>query len=174
MGWQRAMIHGKERVYKFFQATYKHVSGPILVVLIYYPNDTWCPYFCTDAQADPVKVLEKIMERAVIEDNFKEIKGTLGAGEQQVRDLWSNIACWHLCLWSYVLIYLWSWHKPTQMLIDRSDAPWDYHERCSSLKDQICALRRCFLEPLISDSEAETPKMQKIIQALKSLLCRAG
>jgi hypothetical protein len=173
-GWQSAEIHGKERLFKSFQATYKHAQGPILVVLIYYPNDTWCSYFCTDATANPVEVLEKIMERAVIEDNFKEVKCTLGAGEQQVRNLWSNIACWHLCLWSYVLIYLWSWHKPAQMLINRTDAPWDYHDRRPSLKDRMSALRRCFFESLISDSEDKTPKMQKIIQALKSLLCRVG
>jgi hypothetical protein len=78
--------------------------GPILVVLIYYSNDTWCPYFCTDVNADEIKVIQKVMERSTIEDNFKEVKCTLGAGEQQVRNLWSNIACWHLCLWSYVLV----------------------------------------------------------------------
>jgi hypothetical protein len=171
-GWQSAEVYGKERLFKSFQATYRHAQGPILVVLIYYPNDTWCPYFCTDASEDPIKVIGKIMERCTIEDNFKEIKGTLGAGQQQVRNIWSNIACWHLCLWSYVLAYLWSWRKDASILVDRSNAPWDRLDRRPSLKDRLSALRRCFFENIISDSEAETPKMQKINEAFQALLRR--
>ena len=116
-GWQTAMVGGKERKFKAFQATYRHVKGPILVVMVSFPNGTWAPYFCTDSQAEPIKVLEKIFDRCAIEDNFKEVKETLGAGEQQVRNLWSNIACWHLCLWSYVLVYLWSWRKSHTVLV---------------------------------------------------------
>jgi hypothetical protein len=46
-----------------------------------------------------------------------------GAGKQQVRNYWANLAAYHLTLWWHTLIELWAWHKPHEESTDLSASP---------------------------------------------------
>ena len=168
-GWTTAILRGKEVEYKSFQATYRHVRGVILVVILGYQNGSWAAHFCTDPNANPTDVIELVIDRWAIEENFKDVKETLGAGEQQVRNLWANIACWHLCLWTFVLVHLWAWFKSDEQLKDRSNSPWDSFDRRPSFADRIRALRRTLLGGRIIDTVLQNPQMEIIRQAFQYL-----
>lgn len=173
-GWLQAIVRSKMVDYKVFQATYRHARGKILVVIIRHKDTTWAAHFCTDPDANPIAVIEAVMDRWAIEENFQEVKETLGAGEQQVRNLWANIACWHLCLWAFVLIHLWAWFKSDDDLKDRSGSPWDCQDRRPSLADRIRSLRRIFLGCRIIDTEpqeSQMPIIRRTFQFLYRLFC---
>ncbi len=71
-----------------------------------------------------------------IEEHFHDIKQVWGAGQQQVRNVWSNIGCWHLNQWMYALVELTSWDSEKSQLTDRSVRPWDNPDRCPSHADR--------------------------------------
>jgi hypothetical protein len=168
-GWQTTTIRGKTVQYKVFHATCRLLGGKILVIIRRYDNGDWAPFFCSDPDADPLEVLEVILDRWAIEENFQEVKETLGAGQQQVRNLWSNIACWHLCIWTFVLVHLWSWFKSDNELKDRSLSPWDSQERRPSFADRLRSLRRLLLGQEIFDSPEGIPKNSKIRRVFEKL-----
>ena len=86
------------------------------------------------------------LDRWAIEQNFHDLKEVHGAGEQQLRYYWANVAAYHLTLWWHTLIELWAWTKPKEQLCDRSDRPWDDPTRRPSHADRRNALRRLCLE----------------------------
>lgn len=108
-------------------------------------------------------------ERWAIEEDFHDLKEHLGDGEQQVRNLWANIGCWHLCLWAFVLTHLWSWNLSDHELVDRSLSPWDSQVRRPSITDRLRALRRVFLGKGIFDINTSKVKMPKIRQLFHTL-----
>ena len=71
------------------------------------------------------EIVEAFANRSTIEQVFHDVKEVWGSGEQQVRNLWANIAAWHLNLWQFTLTELRAWHLPAQQLTDRRDSPWD-------------------------------------------------
>ena len=141
------MLYGEKVVkkYKTFLATYKPVGGVIRVVLVKEAHG-WFPYFCTNADASVQEILEAVADRAAIEQNFHDVKEVHGAGKQQLRNYWANIAAYHVTLWWYTLIELWAWHKPHKKLSDRSASPWDDASRRPSHADRRNALRRQCVE----------------------------
>ncbi len=150
-GWSYADVRGKTEKYKAFQATYRIAGGKILVIIREFSNGTWAAYFCSDPNADPITVLEKIVDRWSIEVCFHDIKENLGAEQQQVRKLWRNIATWHLSLWTYSLVHLWAWFRSAEDLTDRSSSPWDSQTRRPSFENRLRALRRYFIGSGIFD-----------------------
>ncbi|MEZ6064681.1 MAG: hypothetical protein R3B90_02990 [Planctomycetaceae bacterium] len=56
---------------------------------------------------------------------FHDVKEVWGSGQQQVRNLWANIAAWHVNLWLYTLVELWAWDRPAANWCIREDSPWD-------------------------------------------------
>jgi hypothetical protein len=90
--------------------------------------------------------LEAVADRAAIEQNFHDLKEVHGAGKQQVRNYWANIAAYHVTMWWHTLIELWAWHQPQKKLSDRSASPWDDPTRRPSHADRRNALRRKCLE----------------------------
>ena len=54
-------------------------------------------------------ILEMIGDRWAIEEHFHDAKEIHAAGQQQVRNVWSNIACWNLIGWMGALIDLCYW-----------------------------------------------------------------
>jgi Transposase DDE domain len=130
-----------KKTYKTFQATYEPVGGAIRVVLVKETHG-WFAYFCTKADASVHEILETVADRAAIEQNFHDVKEVHGAGQQQVRNYWANIAAFHVTLWLHTLIELWAWHKPQDELTDRSASPWDKEPRRPSHADRRNALRR--------------------------------
>jgi hypothetical protein len=137
-----AKVHKK---YKTFLATYKPVGGMIRVVLVKEAHG-WFAYFCTKADASVQEILEAVADRAAIEQNFHDLKEVHGAGKQQVRNYWANIAAYHVTMWWHTLIELWAWHQPQKQLSDRSASPWDDTNRRPSHADRRNAMRRLCLE----------------------------
>ena len=71
------------------------------------------PFFCTDVHASEEEILEAFADRATIEQDFHGIKEVCGAHEQQVRNIWTNVAVYHLGLWIHTLVELKSWNEHT-------------------------------------------------------------
>lgn len=98
-------------------------------------------FFCTDPEATPREIIEAFGDRAAIEQNFHDVKEVWGAGLQQVRNIWTNMAVFNLNLWVHTLVECWAWNKPTEELCDRSESPWDDPKRRPSHADRRKALR---------------------------------
>ncbi len=43
------------------------------------------------------------------------------SGQQQVRNIWINLAVYNLNLWMHSLVELWAWSKSGRQLVDRRD-----------------------------------------------------
>jgi hypothetical protein len=143
-GWKTAActVYGQEVVkrYKTFLATYRPVGGVIRVVIVREERD-WFPFFSTNPNATAVEVIEAFADRATIEQDFHDVKEVWGAGQQQVRNIWTNVAAYHLNLWMHTLVELWAWNRPHSELCDRSQSPWDDAARRPSHADRRNALR---------------------------------
>jgi hypothetical protein len=176
-GWQEVdcIQYGamqRKRV-KTFLATWRPAGGPIRVVLVA-EDDGWRAYFSTDVDATPEDVLEAAAERGTIEQLFKDIKEVWRAAEQQVRNLWTNIGCWHINGWMYSLVELWAWEKEEADLVDRSASPWDREYRRPSHADKRKALQREMLRAEIEALLAGEPTPQEIRDLTARLLQRAA
>lgn len=82
--------------YKTFLATSKLTSGAIRVVIVKFKDGGWAPYFCTNPEIEAREILETVAARWATEEHSHDVKEACGAGQQQVRNIWSNIQCWHL------------------------------------------------------------------------------
>ena len=164
-GWQRGtfVLYNKkvDKTYKTFLATYKPVGGRIRVLLVK-EDASWVAYFCTNPQATVQEILEAIADRAAIEQDFHDIKEVHGAGQQQLRNYWANIAAYHLTLWLHTLIELWAWNKPHQKLTDRTDSPWDDPTRRPSHADRRNSMRRQCLDEEFQHEESSGTIPRKI------------
>lgn len=175
-GWERGTFtlynQEKQVCYKTFLATYKPASGLIRVVMVREDDGGWRAYFCTDAHATVEQILEAVADRAAIEQNYHDLKEVHGAGQQQLRNYWANIAAWHLTMWLHTLIELWAWHKPHKELVDRSASPWDDASRRPSHADRRNALRRSCLEQEFQREAAADelqPKTRRLLARLLKL-----
>jgi DDE superfamily endonuclease len=164
-GWQTGefVLYNKKvkKTYKTFLATYEPVGGKLRVVLVKEKHG-WFAYFCTKADASVQEILEAVADRAAIEQNFHDLKEVHGAGQQQLRNYWANIAAFHVTMWWYTLIELWAWHKPQEELTDRSASPWDKEPRRPSHADRRNALRRQCLAIEFSRAQLIGPIARKI------------
>ena len=139
-GWQTiqyacrgVMIEGR---YKTFLATSHVVGGVVRVVLLEHASGNWAAYISTDEAMSVEMILQTVSDRWAIEEHFHDVKEVWGAGEQQVRNLWSNIGCWNLSTWLYTLVELQCWNHSSEQLVDRSDRPWDNPSRRPSHADR--------------------------------------
>lgn len=175
-GWSRDtfLLYGAEKVvcYKTFLATYKPAGGLIRVVIVRELDGSWRAYCCTDVDATVQEILEAVADRSAIEQDFHDIKEVHGAGQQQVRNYWANIAAYHLTLWLHTLIEVWAWHKPHKEVVDRSASPWDDASRRPSHADRRNALRRSCLEEEFQreiESDGLSQKLRRVFRKLKKL-----
>lgn len=175
-GWQHGdfELYGKKtsKKYKTFLATYRPAGGVIRVVLVK-EADGWFAYFCTKADAAVQEILEAVADRAAIEQNFHDVKEVHGAGKQQVRNYWANIAVYHLTLWWHTLIEIWAWNKPQRELTDRKDSPWDDEDRRPSHADRRNALRRWCLDKefqRVANTASSSRKIRCLWQRLRKLV----
>lgn len=172
-GWQTSdfVLYGKTvtKTFKTFLATYVPVGGLLRVVLVR-ESDGWVAFFCTDAEATVAQILEAVADRAAIEQDFHDLKEVHGAGQQQVRHYWANIAVYHLNLWLHTLIELWAWGQSHKRLCDRSQSPWDDAERRPSHADRRNALRRSCLSVEIQAAGRRRRLAPKIKTLLRRLL----
>jgi hypothetical protein len=125
-GWETAKctVYGQmvTKFYKTFLATYPPTGGVIRVVIVEEDSD-WFPFFSTDPQATAVEIIEAFADRATIEQDFHDVKEVWGTGQQQVRNIWTNVAVYHLNLWMHTLVELWCWNRSHAQLCHRRESP---------------------------------------------------
>ena len=155
--WMTFLCRGVEvtRRYKTFLATTRLTGGVIRVVLLEHERGNWAAYFSTNPQLDVQAILETGAARWAIEEHFHDVKEIWGAGQQQVRNVWSNIGCWHLNTWLYTMVELASWDRPVEELVDRTDRSWDNPYRRPSHADRR---RRIAREMLRKQFLTELPR----------------
>ncbi|MEJ7591283.1 MAG: transposase [Planctomycetaceae bacterium] len=158
------------REYKSFLATSRLVSGVIHVVIVRFDDGGWAAYFCTDAHVDVRDILETVAARWAIEEHFHDVKEIWGAGQQQVRNIWSNIGCWHLNQWMYTLVELCSWDVAKPQLTDRSHRPWDNPDRRPSHADRRSTIAREMLGKQFLATLPSTPNLRKFKSLIKDLI----
>ena len=134
----------------------------------------WHAFFCTDPDASVLEIIEAFADRATIEQDFHDVKEVWGAGQQQVRNIWTNLAVFNLNLWMYTLVELWSWSKRHQQLTDRSDSPWDDAERRPSHANRRKALRLEIMRSELSTLKAVWWLPRKIARLAEKLLALAA
>ena len=169
-------IYGQQvsKRYKTFLATYRPAGGMIRVVLVKNDDGSWVAYFCTAVDASVAEILEAVADRSAIEQVFHDVKEVHGAGQQQLRNVWANVAAWHLHLWTYTLVELWAWRRSKRALCDRSDSPWDDPARRPSHADRCKALRRQCLETEFTRHAAAVRLPRKIRAFIARLAKRAA
>jgi hypothetical protein len=176
-GWQTGafVLYDKPvtKTYKSFLATYKPAGGLIRVVLVR-EDDGWKAYFCTAPEATVAAILEAVADRAAIEQVFHDVKEVHGAGQQQVRNYWANVAVYHLNLWWHTLVELWAWNRPQARLCDRSASPWDDASRRPSHADRCKALRRQSLETEFHNAQGRQPIARKFRALYSRLIALAA
>lgn len=156
---------------KTFLATYPPAGGVIRVVIVQEDHGSQF-FFCTDPEATPREIVEAFADRAAIEQDFHDVKEVWGAGQQQVRHIWTNVACYNLNLWVQTLVECWAWNKPATEICDRSDSPWDDPDRRPSHADRRKALRRQTLHheySSLSLTQRRSSKIRSLYQRLLQL-----
>jgi hypothetical protein len=161
------------RQYKTFLATSELVSGQIRVALVRFENGSWAPYFCTDTSAEVREILEAVAARWAIEEQFHDVKEVWGAGQQQVRNVWSNIGCWHLNQWMYTLVELCCWDVPESKLTDRRARPWDNPDRRPSHADRRRSISRKMLQEQFLAALPPAPDNRKFRRLFEALIALA-
>lgn len=144
--------------------------GVIRVVLVLNDDRSWVAFFSTDPNASVRDILEAVAARFGVEQAFHDLKEVHGAGQQQVRNVWANVAAWHLNLWMHTLIELWAWNRSHAELCDRTASPWDKPERRPSHADRRKALQRFLLRNEFSRHTSGPLTKRKIQRLLKRLL----
>lgn len=176
-GWQTItfLCRGVEitRRCKTFLATTRLTGGVVRVVLLQHAPGNWAAYFSTDPTMDAKTILEIGAERWAIEETFHDVKEVWGAGQQQVRNVWSSIGCWHLNTWLYSLVELACWERPVEELVDRSDRSWDNPNRRPSHGDRRRRIRREMLEKQFLIDLPPDLKKTKFLDRLHQLLALA-
>jgi hypothetical protein len=172
-GWQtvECILYNKAttKTCKTFLATYAPAGGAIRVVLVKEPSN-WLAFFSTDTQATARQILETFADRATIEQDFHDIKEVWGAGQQQVRNIWTNVAVYHLNLWMHTLVELWAWGRSRRDLCDRRDSPWDDAARRPSHADRRKALRQWVIQAKLSAITRVSPLPARIRNLVRGLM----
>jgi len=176
-GWKTTActVYGERatKTYKTFLATYAPVGGAIRVVLVK-EDHGWYAFFSTDPNTSAREILEAFADRATIEQDFHDVKEVWGSGQQQVRNIWNNLASYNLNLWMHTLVELWAWDKSGQQLVDRSDSPWDDTARRPSHANRRKALRALIMRNELSTITTAWSLPRKIIQLAESLMALAA
>lgn len=172
-GWQEVecVVYGQRAVKqaKTFLATHATFGGVIRVVIV---KESTGPqfFYCTDVNASVREIIEAFADRAGIEQVFHDVKEVWGSGQQQVRNLWTNIACWHINLWLHTLVELWAWDRSGEELVRRDDSPWDDASRRPSHADRRKSLLAACLQREFSRDLPPAQLTQKFRTLLSRLL----
>ena len=183
-GWteKRMTLYGVEQTvtFKTFVATWKPAGGMIRVVIVKRSPELfadsatgWVAFFCIDTNVTAETIIESVADRSAIEQNFHDVKEVHGAGQQQVRNVWCNVACWNLCLWVHTLVELWSWRRSGTTLKQRADRPWDKPSRRPSHADRLKTLKKHVLRQTFSTlprQQRAKRKFQSLFKALTQLV----
>ncbi|MCE9564298.1 MAG: transposase [Planctomycetes bacterium] len=154
---------------KTFEATWRPAGRRIRVVLIQEEHG-WVAFFCTKVDATVVEILESAADRGAIEQTFHDVKEVWGAGQQQVRNIHSNEACFNMNLWMYSVVEVWAWNQAEECLSDRSASPWDSEPRRPSHNDKRKSLQREVLQGEIEEGLSGRPTKERIRALAERLL----
>lgn len=172
-GWQDVpcVVYGAEVVkrVKTFLATHRTFGGVIRVVIVREPTGPQF-FYGTDPNTPARDIIETFADRGGIEQVFHDVKEVWGSGQQQVRNLWTNIGVWHLNLWMHTLVELWAWRRPASQLTHRDDSPWDDVERRPSHADRRKALQTACLAQEFLQHAPHVTLPRKFRTLLKRLL----
>lgn len=172
-GWHttQCTVYGEtvSKTYKTFLATYAPAGGLIRVVLVQ-EDHGWYAFFSTDPSTSVQDILEAFADRATIEQDFHDVKEVWGSGQQQVRNIWTNLAVYNLNLWMHALVELWAWDKSHDELCNRSDSPWDDAARRPSHANRRTALRQQIMQNELSSITSAWSLPPKILQLTKNLM----
>ena len=113
---------------------------------------------------------ETVAARWAIEEHFHDVKEVWGAGQQQVRNLYSSIGCWNLNGWMYTLVELCCWDEDKSVLTDRTDRPWDNPDRRPSHADRR---RSIMLQKQFFAALPYAPQRQKLRSLFNDMLALA-
>lgn len=168
-GWQtvQARQYGEVRAkrIKTFVATWRPAGGCIRVVLVREEHG-WLALFSTQPSLTAEEILSLAADRFCIEQDFHDLKEVEGLGQQQVRNIWANVAAFHVSVWVHTLVELWAWDQAKETLCDRSASPWDDPERRPSHADRRKALQRqCLGQEFqrLAAGQPLTPEMQQFV-----------
>ena len=139
------------------------------MVIVRFEDGGWAPYFCTDTSAEVCDILETVAARWAIEEHFHDVKEVWGAGQQQVRNVWSNIGCWPLNQWVYTLVELCCWDVDKSQLSDRTDRRWDNADRRPSHADRRRSIFPRNAGKTIPGRSASWPKLPQTVDTLPGL-----
>jgi hypothetical protein len=159
--------------YKTLLATYRPAGGVVRVVLVK-EDHGWYAFYSTDPTASVGEIIEAFADRATIEQDFHDVKEVWGSGQQQVRNIWNNLAVYNMNLWMHTLVELWAWNKSGAQLVVRSDSPWDDPTRRPSHANRRKALRKLTMRKELSMILANWSLPRKIIQLAESLMTLAA
>ena len=163
-----------ERRCKTFLATSHLAGGAVRVVLLEHASDNWAAYVSTDISMSAETILKTASDRWAIEEHFHDVKEVWGAGEQQVRNVWSNVGCWNLCGWIYSFVELECWDSTSEQLVNRSDRPWDNPHRRPSHSDKRRMIARKMLRSEFLDDLKPATDSAIIHDRFERLLALAG
>jgi hypothetical protein len=164
-------IYGRSEIkrVKTFLATHRTFGGAIRVAIVQEKTGPQF-FYCTDVNARVQEIVEIFSDRASIEQVFHDVKEIWGSGQQQVRNLCSNIGVWHLNLWLHTLVELWAWNKSATELTHREDSPWDTTDRRPSHADRRKALQAACLIVELTKGLAARSIPRKFRDTIKRLL----
>lgn len=145
------------------------VDGLIRVVIVRFEDGGWAPYFCTRPTATAPDILELAAARWALEEHFHDLKEVWGAGQQQVRSVWSNLGCWNLQQWVAALVELGAWNEAKATLTDRRERPWDNTDRRPSHADRRRRFALEMLRQAFPAVELPPNQTEKILTYLHSL-----
>ena len=160
--------------YKTFVASSHVFGGSIRVVLLEHASGNWAAYASSDVSMSVETILKIVSDRWSIEEHFHDVKEIWGAGQQQVRNLYSSIGCWNLCGWLYTMVELECWDESAERLVDRSDRPWDNPDRRPSHADRRRRLAREMLRQAFFDDLQTGTDERKIRERFEQLLALAA
>jgi DDE superfamily endonuclease len=162
------------RHYKTFLATTTILNNPNRVVILDFGNGQNAAYFSTDIDRPVQQILETVAGRWAIEEYFHDTKEIWGAGKQQVRNIWSNIACWNINGWLFTWIEWESWETHSKILVDRSKRPWDNQHCRHSHADRRHMIAQPMLGKRFFDALEPAQRTSKIETLISDLLSLAA
>lgn len=158
---------------KTFLATWRPAGGVIRVVLVQEEHG-WIPFFSPNPEVTAIEILEAMADRNALEQGYKDVKEVYGAGEQQVRNIYSNEGCFNLNLWMYTMVEIWAWDRDHEELVDRSNSPWDRQMRRPSHNDRRKALQKEVLRTEMEETLGGEPTKEDIGKLIESLFALAA
>jgi hypothetical protein len=134
------------RQVKTFLATWRPAGGVVRVVILKEDDGSWRAFLCTDADADVGEIVQGVVDRWAVEQDFHDLKEVEQVEGVQLRRVWSNVGAFNLSLWVHTLTEVWAWGRSAESLTDRGDRPWDDADRRPSHSDRRKALQRAMID----------------------------